>query len=530
MRTRFARRHGLAVLAACLAVTTIACGGDDDGPASSNASGGTGGEPVSGGTLTYLHAGRGLTDAPFEPADVSNEMDAAGTYLNAVFGMLVYEDYESHEVVPWMAESLTPTDATHWVLTLREGVTFTDGTPFDAEAVKFNWERAEDVTTTPSGTVATSIASMTVADPLTLNIELREPNSAFDHTVARNLAFVGSPTALRADEREFLQSAPVGAGPFVLRSIGADGTMELERNPSYWDHPRPYLDRLTIRHVTDDQQRLNTYVSGDGQLMLASPTLDLSTAPGSVIEVGTPGGGGGLTFNTARPPFDDRNARLAVQHALDRDQVNQTILSGRGTEMASMFREDSPFHHPDAAFPDFDPDEAQRLFDEYADEHGEPMQIQFTAVEQPGGPSLPEYFQSVLEDYDNVEVELNLMSPPEYFPGLLQGAFDIAVFPWAADNPLSDFRDLYGTGGSLNVGGYSNDVVDRLLSEAASTTDEAEQAELFGRVQEILVNEDAVAYFLFQVPSRAVRADAVQDLQYAVDGIWLWDRVWLAGQ
>lgn len=524
MRTRFAGARLVWPLVACLAGSLVACGGDDGG-----AEGGGGGsptetpgDPVSGGDLTFLYSGAGFN--AFEPADVSNEADSAAAYLGAVFGMLVYEDYETGEVVPSMAESLTASDSAHWVLGLREDVTFSDGTPFDAEAVKFNWERAAGLAQSPVAPVAAQIASLTVADPLTLEIELAAPDSTFDRTVARNLAFVGSPTALQADEASFLQSDPVGAGPFVVTSIGADGTAEFDRNPEYWDQPKPYLDHLTIRFVSDDEQRLNTFLSGDAQLMGVGITQDVSSiTEGTVVEQGAPGGGSTLIFNTAKAPFDSETARLAVQHAINRDEVNEIRYSGRGRVESSIFTDDSPFHDAEAEFPAFDPGEAQSLFDEYADETGEPMSIQFTAPQ--AARATAELFQAQLQEFDNVEVELNVVDGAQYFPGLLSGAFDVAVFSWAAANPLSDFRTFYETGGPLNLGGYSNPEVDRLLAEAAATTDEAEQADLLKDVQEIVVNDDAVAYFLVQTPSRALVADDVLGLDSAVDGIWLWDRV-----
>ncbi len=546
-----ATRFGIAACAAVLAVAAAACGGDDDptttdgrstattgAPEATSTTGNTtpGSSPITeasvdagataGGELTYLYFGVQLPT--FDPALSAGTSTAPGSYLAAVYGMLVYNDYTTDSVVPWMAESLTATDPSTWVLKLRPGVTFSDGTPYDAAAVKYNWERIDGPgqEENPLRRVTAQIASLEVVDDLTLEIGLAAPNVAFDRTVADNLGFIGSPTALQADETAFLQTAPVGAGPFVLRSFDASGSAEFVRNDSYWDQPRPYLDSLKIRFIADDDQRLNAFLNGEGQLMDAGPDHDASSAPDAqVLTIYTPGGGGTFLFNVQRPPFNDKDARLAIQHAIDRQFIVDTLSPGRGMALDGIFQPSSLFNNPDATFPAYDHDEAQRLFNEYAERTGGPMKIQFTAAQQGAGAA--EFFQAQFADYDNVNVELNLVDAAVYPQTLAEGGFDLAQFNWNAGYPSPNLRDFYGTGGQRNFGQYSNEEVDELLKSAEATLDVEEQAEFYRQVQDIIVTQDAVAYYIFQLPNVAFSTEELHGLTYAVNGVWLFDRVWL---
>lgn len=148
--------------------------------------------------------------------------------------------------------AVTPTD-----------VTFSDGTPLDAEAVKFNWDRLRDPATA-SGSVgeASQIASTEVLDPTTLQVELAAPNPNYAHSViVSSMNWIASPNALQQGAAAFDEN-PIGAGPFTLANWSRQDVIELEKNPTYWDAPRPYLEGLTIRTSADTTQRLNSITTG----------------------------------------------------------------------------------------------------------------------------------------------------------------------------------------------------------------------------------------------------------------------------
>lgn len=520
------------IVVAILLLLTAACGGGDDEPGGGNATGKSGGTPIQGGSLNYV-----IQAAP--PTSLDNVSSSAtavrfsssASWFYALYGALVYEDYEAGDVKPWMAESLTMKDPTHWTLSLRQGVTFSDNTPLDAEAVKFNWDR---IMTTPTAaqrrSVVPVIETVTVADPRTLDITLKAPNVAFDRIVARFLPFVGSPTAIKADAAAFAK-APVAAGPFRVRSFNST-TFELvaERNASYWDKPRPYLDQLTIRTSRDPQQAFTTWQSGEAQ-MLNTFTPDLygllKGAGESIETISAPISGQTLLFNTARAPFNDKDMRRAFMQALDREAMNTTLNSGLGTVDDTLADKDSPYHNGDAAFPKHDKAAAQKLIDAYVQKTGGPVKLVFAYATSPQLDAAGNYLVAAFQGIKNVTIQLTSAQSSGYGEALAAGAFDIAYFSWSADDPLLDFIDFFGKGGLRNSGKYSNPEVDRLLAEAAGTVDKGKRAAILRKVQDIVVTQDNVAWFIYNLANAVVKADTVGDAPYASDGIWLWDRVWV---
>ncbi|WP_436789652.1 ABC transporter substrate-binding protein, partial [Yinghuangia sp. YIM S10712] len=183
-----------------------------------------------------------------------------GNRLAAVYDVLVWSDPATGTVQPHIAEALTPREnGTAWTLRLRPGITFSDGTPFDAEAVRFNWERHRDSTNHSLQLPATAdISSLRATDPLTLQIQLRRSNANFDRTVARHLAFLVSPTAVRRDPVG-VGRRPVGAGPYLLAEWARDGRQVFTRNPGYWQTARslPRFESITMSVVGDATDAVN---------------------------------------------------------------------------------------------------------------------------------------------------------------------------------------------------------------------------------------------------------------------------------
>jgi len=109
------------------------------------------------------------------------------------------------------------------------------------------------------------IQTMDAVDAVTLRITLKVKNALFPLAVA-SIPFIGSPTAIQAKGATAFSTAPVGAGPFVLKSWSRDSQMVLVRNPNYWLSPRPYLDQLVFKVIIDESQRMNTQKTGDSQM------------------------------------------------------------------------------------------------------------------------------------------------------------------------------------------------------------------------------------------------------------------------
>ncbi|MBV9661260.1 MAG: ABC transporter substrate-binding protein, partial [Acidimicrobiales bacterium] len=335
--------------------------------------------PTSGGTPTTATAQSGgsatmlihYNIVSFDPAKVSLSGGTQPYAQTALFDDLVYLDDQGH-IVAGFAQSLTSTDQVHWVLKLRPNLVFSDGTTFDAAAVKFNWTREQDPTIGTFTPDATSISDMTVVDPTTLNVTLKSANAQFPRLVMDELGLIGSPTAIQAEGDQF-GAKPVGAGPFVLTQSAPGDHWTFAKNPHYYLAPKPYLDSMTLKFATDNTQQFNAFTTGQGDMVYA-PTADPHIAQlkqqGYPIVAPEQLGGIGLIFNTTMAPFDDASVRLGLSEALDLNQINQEAVNGAGIVPTTWFPSSSPFYDASLTLPNGDMNKAQQLISAYVAQHG----------------------------------------------------------------------------------------------------------------------------------------------------------------
>jgi peptide/nickel transport system substrate-binding protein len=518
------RARASTALAIVIGMLLAACGGGG-GDAGSGGSANGSGEPQSGGSLVYLHT---LEPRSLDPIALTGATSASGDgqHALAIYDTLMYEDAETNEVTMQIAESFTSDDATVWTLELKPDVSFSDGTPYDAEAVQFNWERQmSDESVNLSA--ASAIESMDVVDPQTLRVTLREPNGQFPRLVAKQLGFIGSPTAIEAEGDQF-GNEPVGAGPYLVESWTRGGDLTMTRNPDYWNAPLPYLDELVIRAAQEGDQRYNAFAAGEADiatLHAAYNVLPRAEQEGHHVERLETGGGTQWVFNMTEPPFDDVRVRRAFSLGVDRADYNEVVNQGAGDVPETLFPEGSPFHYPDVTYPEPDPDEAQSLFDEVADETGEP--VTFTLLASLNTSQTAEYWQQQLSQFDNVEVEVEVIDPREVFTQISGGDFQVATFGTALVDPEPDLFNAYHTDEQRNFGGYSDPEMDEALATGRASLDPDERRRAYETVAELEVRDVPVVY-IQRMTTNLLVAEGVHDLAFAGAGIPLWDRIWVS--
>jgi peptide/nickel transport system substrate-binding protein len=448
----------------------------------------------------------------------------------SVYGALVTFDPAEAAVVPVLAESFEPNDDfTSWTITLRPDLVFSDQTPFDAEAVRVNWERIKDpANRSPAAGTAATIATLTVVDELTLEAALVQPNAAFPNAVSRTaLNYVASPAAIASGHD--LANQPIGAGPFLLESWTRDDRMELVRNPDWFDAPRPYLDRLTIRVVTDPTQRADTFATGDadGYYITAQEHADLGIERRDAELVSVQlSSGFSVLFNNTVPPFDDPRVRRAIAMGFDRDVTTDIGYPGQvGTHNYTL--EATPFYTEDAALPPYDPEGAQALIDEVVAERGEPITFTLWGTTNPQNTSLREFIQTSLNQLDGIEVETEGLDSPTFVPRILQGDFEVTTwgYPWRDPEPL--LYTNFHSGLPSNLGRYSNPDVDAAFEAGRASTDLDERAAAYSEMFTIFAEE--IPYIPVVDPVQGyVLAAEIQGGQVYEDGTLRTDLIWRA--
>ncbi|HMJ78601.1 MAG TPA: ABC transporter substrate-binding protein [Iamia sp.] len=312
MRTHGTRR--LVICVAAVALLGAACGGDGDG--------GDGDAAGPGGGSTLVIG----TDAEPTTLDIQttadNGRDLATWSINEA---LVDLDAEG-ERDPVLAAALPEVhedDPTRWRVELREGIEFSDGTPFDAEAVKYNVERIldPDLASARAEELGT-LESVEIVDEHTVDLVTSAPDPILDYRL-RVLRMV-SPAAGDAED---YSANPVGTGPYVFDSWERGQRVTIQANEDYWGDPKPTIDTIEIRFLPDVNTRISALESGEIGLAINIPPaqaegMDLLTGSGST-ETGM------LVYDTGEFPYSEPEFRQALQYAIDLETVNETLYGGR---------------------------------------------------------------------------------------------------------------------------------------------------------------------------------------------------------
>jgi len=488
-------RKRLALVAVTTA-TLLALAGCATGeaPPATDAPAAAAGEPTPGGTLRVLEQAQ---PTGFDPVQVFSSTSMPVTY-SALYGQFLVPDPETGVYECGLCESFTTDDGgATWTIVTREDLTFTDGTPFDAEAIKYNWDRIKDPANgSASAGIASQIDHIEIVDERTAKAVMVVPNPGFLGLMPiYALQWIASPTALEKGTEEFNKN-PIGAGPFVFDSWIPNGVVKLKKNPDYYDAPRPYLDAIEIQGVPDNAQRLNGLISGGADLILNSDasTFAQGTDAGFIETNYTFNGGIGFMLNTAKPPFDDVRARNALAYALNLEQLSDAVNKGFPSVPATLFTEDSPYY-ADIPLQTYDAKKAQKLFDELADE-GTPLEFAYTVFPGPGQ-TVFDALSAQLSTYENVTVTADQRDTSEQGVVGTTGDYQALTSSLAFSDPSARlWASLHGDAERTNYSRINDPELNEALDAAVAATDIEEQKEHWTTVQEQLA--ELQPYILYQ--------------------------------
>lgn len=506
--------------------------GSDDAPgtvAATTVAGGGDGEPTPGGTATYLfYAELGVSFDPVKLiVNTAAILDGTAGYL--VYGALVAADPATREVTPILAESLTSDDGTVWTLVLREGLVFSDGTPLDAEAVKFNWERhADEENGSAARGVVATMQSLEVVDSRTLEITLSEPNQQFPRTVGQySITFIASPAAIEAGT---VGEQPIGAGPFVLEEWVRDDHMTFARNDAYWDAPRPYLDEVVVRPILDPTQRINALTTGQGDATMVLSPADAARLQeqGFQLNEMSLNGGVSLLFNFETPLGGDERFRTALRLAIDNEQISEVVHQGTVTDHATTFMSaESPFYDDSLTFAAPDLERAQELIDELAEENGGPVSFALVV----GTPTLPmaDAMQAQLSALDNLDVQVEVLQTGAHAQKVnVQRDFVVAVGNSFNLDPEPRTHDFLLTGSPRNYTGYSDPEMDAALKAGRVAATLEERIDAYRTVQQLLIDQNAIVLVSRANHHVMVDDDRLHGVTFEEDGVIRWDQAWVS--
>ncbi|MEE2057783.1 ABC transporter substrate-binding protein [Rhodococcus artemisiae] len=514
-----------AIAALCSATLVLtSCGAPENGTTSGGNDAPVG-DPVAGGTLQAI---QGREPLSLDPSDISNVWTHSPLLGNALYGTLITNNVETQEIEYSMATDFSTADGGQtFTLELQPGLQFTDGTPLDAAAVEYNWDRLRDPSKgSASLRQAEQIADVEAVDADTLNVTLVSPNPTFPNSLLVSaLNWIASPTALEKG-REAFDKNPVGAGPFTLTEWARQDVIQLVKNPEYWDAPRPYLDGITLRTVPAADQRLNTLSTGSADLASESNWLNLSKSEslGLDTEIVPMGGGQYFAMNTRRAPFDDERARRAVNLAADMEGVNLVAFEGNGVVPQTLFPEGSPFYE-DISLQESDAEEAQRLFDELAAD-GKPLSFTFTTYSLTEARAAAETLQAQLSAFDNVEVKVETLDFAAAQTRVNSRDFDMTISSANIQDPDGPLWSAFHSSSQGNTSGIDDGRLDAALEagRVGITTEERKAA--YYDVQRRLTELVPGVWFIQSPPATITGADTHGVRLYGMgsplpDGVWI---------
>ncbi|WP_134321850.1 ABC transporter substrate-binding protein [Cumulibacter soli] len=286
-------------------------------------------------------------------------------FFEPVYDRLLYEEVDG-TIAPMLATDFSAAeDGSAFTLTLREGLTFSDGEPFDGDAVKFNLDRARAEGSTLASELA-QVENVEVVDEHTVTLHLSGGVGPIPATLAARSGIMVSPAA--ADSGQ-LDSQPVGIGAYTVTNYVPGDKTEYEATPDYWDPDAQRVATMTFHVMTDDQTRLNALKSGelDGAEIPADQ-VDVLADDGFVPLVQSSARYTYFLLNAAKEPFDDPEVRTAINLAIDREGISQGLYGGYCTPQIHPFAEGSAGYSDKIgngldALP-YDPEQAMTLLED----------------------------------------------------------------------------------------------------------------------------------------------------------------------
>jgi ABC-type transport system substrate-binding protein len=433
-----------------------------------------------------------------ESMDPIREAGVDYAQLHAVFDTLLSISPEDGELLPRLATEWEA-DGESIVLHLRDDVTFQDGTPFDAEAVAFNLDRAK---TDPDSNITgmlDAVESVEVVDDTTVELQLAEPRPlAVLQLLADRPGMMASPEAVEeAGDSTAFSEAPVGAGMYRIEGEWFPReSMSVRAWDDYWDPDAQKLGGIDFTEVEPDG-KVNALLSDSVDVASVGGT-DVAALEGEddvALTVGAAGIGRGLTVNPTLEPFDDPLVRQAIAHAINRDAMVEALTNGYGEPRCQLFAANSPAYDEelDGLYP-YDPAKATELLDEagYADG------LEFRAIIGSGATAyiqFGELLQAQLAEV-NIDMELELVDRSQTLPMLYgDDAAPAAPLGGGADAALTDvfIRNYLLEDGSFNAGDVELPEVRDLVEEAGAQPDIASARPMYQELNR------AVAEDLFQI-------------------------------
>ncbi len=439
-------------------------------------------------------------------------LDLTASPASAIAGVVFYNVQEAlikvdrhGKLVPWLAERWYTTDSKNYTFLLRKGVRFHNGREMKAADVKYVLDRAVNPETKhPYRVQYEAIQDVIVKDDYTITVTLKHPDAMFPWTMARQGSVIYPREAV-----DTMKSQPVGTGPFMLSDWVRGDRIVLVRNKDYWAQGLPQLERVTYRFISDPNSALAALKSGDVDVSgfgLGPENVDELKKDGRFqVILGDTTNDVTLSMNNTKKPYSDKRVRLAITHAINKDEVLKGAMFGYGKILGSNVDPLNPYFVDVSKRVPYDPAKAKKLLTEAGYPNG------FDAVLKVA----PQYYYTVR----SAEVLVNQFAKV----GIRAKIEQIEWGQWLAqvwkdanyDMSIIGHAEAWDIGNFANPNYYfrwDNPEFRRLYKESEVSVDDKKRREIYVKMQNMLADE-APAVWLFMHPRLVVT-------KKGVTGVW----------
>lgn len=395
------------------------------------------------------------------------------------------------QIVPELATEWSwNEDQTALTMTLREGVTFHDGTPFDAEAVKANIERMQTMGESKRTSELSPITSVDVVDPTTVVLQLEQPFAPLLSILTDRAGMMVSPAA--ATSADAFAVNPVCSGPYQFASRQARDNIKLTKYADYWNAEEIFYDDIEYYIVPDATVRLARLQAGDLEVAeRMAPTdltairddaaLELHTAAGLAVShlfINLGDSGGVLA--------DSQELRHALELSLDRNIINQVAFNGEFTADNQMITPSSEYHSDKIPAPERDVERARELIEQSGVSN---PSIEITFENSTTDARVAQIIQQMASEA-GFTVNLLPLETSSAIERYLNGNFELYIGNWSGRaDPDPTLTVFFGSEGSQNLNGYRSEEIDAALQEGRSALDPEARKAAYDKVAEIYLSD-----------------------------------------
>nr|WP_326537533.1 ABC transporter substrate-binding protein [Pseudorhodoferax sp.] len=501
-------------------------------------------QPRSGGTLNFVAVPEAAT-----LVSIDNTFGFPQKVGSKIYQGLLRYDFALNPQAELATEWSVSRDGLQYTFTLRPGVQWHDGKPFTSDDVAWSIQALKELHPRGRATFA-NLAEVRTPDAHTAVLILSKPAPYLLTALASSESPILPAHLYRGTDARTnpWNAKPVGTGPFVFKEWVRASHVILERNPNYWDKPRPYLDRIVVHIIPEPAARAAAFESGkldlggdtpvplgDLERLTKLPALASTTQGYEYV-----GNLSQFEFNLSTPELANAQVRRAIAHAVDRNALVKTAWYGHGqvapTPISPVLRN---YHDAAIRGAAYDPKLAERLLDEAgyrrkADGHRFALRLIFNPYYFEGNRRTTEYLRQALK---RIGIDASVASND--FGAFVKSAYTDRNFDISVNNLNNNFDPTVGVQriywsknfqkglGFSNASGYANAEVDSLLEQAAVEPDQAKRRALFQRFQQIVDRDlpavNLVAFQPITVANRKVQNHTVggNGLNESFADLWL---------